>query len=220
MSGLVLLLRCHSSCPFSMTLDASGGKPGKERFRCLELGRLPTSRCATGSRRRRPLVASAWAGSQATSARTCSGSGMRLRRCGWIERSCEKERSSSRGRTTGGRRGVLVNRRGQDELSRRCDASQSVRLELQSAVFEYIEAFYNRQRRHSTLNLLPVQLRTATTLAAARLRPIARTTTINGKQPQPRVSHETGADPHSRCQLPLPLPLPVIECCGRVVPRT
>jgi putative transposase len=28
------------------------------------------------------------------------------------------------------------------------------RVELQSAVFEYIEAFYNRQRRHSTLNML------------------------------------------------------------------
>jgi putative transposase len=28
------------------------------------------------------------------------------------------------------------------------------RLELQSAVFEYVEAFYNRQRRHSTLNML------------------------------------------------------------------
>jgi putative transposase len=28
------------------------------------------------------------------------------------------------------------------------------RLELQSAVFEYIEAFYNRQRRHSTLEML------------------------------------------------------------------
>jgi putative transposase len=28
------------------------------------------------------------------------------------------------------------------------------RLELQSATFEYIEAFYNRQRRHSTLNML------------------------------------------------------------------
>jgi putative transposase len=28
------------------------------------------------------------------------------------------------------------------------------RLELQSSVFEYIEAFYNRQRRHSTLNML------------------------------------------------------------------
>jgi transposase InsO family protein len=28
------------------------------------------------------------------------------------------------------------------------------RLELQSAVFEYIEAFYNRQRRHSTLSML------------------------------------------------------------------
>jgi transposase InsO family protein len=28
------------------------------------------------------------------------------------------------------------------------------RLELQSATFEYIEAFYNRQRRHSTLSML------------------------------------------------------------------
>ena len=28
------------------------------------------------------------------------------------------------------------------------------RLELQSAVFEYIEAFYNRDRRHSTLGML------------------------------------------------------------------
>ena len=27
-------------------------------------------------------------------------------------------------------------------------------LELQSATFEYIEAIYNRQRRHSTLNML------------------------------------------------------------------
>ena len=28
------------------------------------------------------------------------------------------------------------------------------RLELQSAVFEYIEAFYNHQRRHSTLGMV------------------------------------------------------------------
>ena len=28
------------------------------------------------------------------------------------------------------------------------------RLELQSAVFEYIEAFYNRHRRHSTLGMI------------------------------------------------------------------
>jgi transposase InsO family protein len=28
------------------------------------------------------------------------------------------------------------------------------RLEVHSAVFEYIEAFYNRQRRHSTLDML------------------------------------------------------------------
>ena len=37
----------------------------------------------------------------------------------------------------------LVNRR-----------SWPTRLELQSAVFEYIEAFYNRRRRHSTLGML------------------------------------------------------------------
>ena len=37
----------------------------------------------------------------------------------------------------------LVNRRGWPS-----------RLQLQSAVFEYIEAFYNRQRRHSTLGML------------------------------------------------------------------
>ena len=43
------------------------------------------------------------------------------RRCGWSGRSCEKQRSSSRGRTTGGRRGVLVDRRGEEELSRHCD---------------------------------------------------------------------------------------------------
>jgi len=37
----------------------------------------------------------------------------------------------------------LVNRRGWPS-----------RLELQSAVLEYIEAFYNRQRRHSTLGMI------------------------------------------------------------------
>jgi transposase len=46
---------------------------------------------------------------------------MRTRSCGWSGRSCEKRRSSSRGRTTGGRRGVLVHRRGEGELSRRRD---------------------------------------------------------------------------------------------------
>ena len=54
------------------------------------------------------------------------------------------------------------------------------RLELQSAVFEYIEVFYNRRRRHSTLGMLsPVAYETTTTLAARWLRSIARTTTIN-----------------------------------------
>jgi putative transposase len=32
--------------------------------------------------------------------------------------------------------------------------SWPTRLELQTAVFEYIEAFYNRRRRHSTLGML------------------------------------------------------------------
>jgi transposase InsO family protein len=32
--------------------------------------------------------------------------------------------------------------------------SWSTRLELRSSIFEYIEAFYNRQRRHSTLGYL------------------------------------------------------------------
>ena len=67
----------------------------------------------------------------------------------------------------------LVNRR-----------SWPTRLELQSAVFEYIDAFYNRQRRHSALGMLsPVGLRTATTLADTRLRSISITTTINRQTP-------------------------------------
>ncbi len=41
------------------------------------------------------------------------------------------------------------------------------RLELQSAVFEYIEAFYNRQRRHSTLGML-----SPTTYEQLRLSPL------------------------------------------------
>jgi hypothetical protein len=51
------------------------------------------------------------------------------------------------------------------------------RLELQSAVFEYIEAFYNR---HSTLNMLsPANYEQLPALAARYLRTITRTTTIN-----------------------------------------
>ena len=66
------------------------------------------------------------------------------------------------------------------------------RLELQSAVFEYIEAFYNRQRRHSTLeHALPSRLRTTTTLSARWLRSIARTTTININNPT-QVSRKPG----------------------------
>ena len=60
----------------------------------------------------------------------------------------------------------LVNRR-----------SWPTRIELQSAVFEYIEAFYNRQRRHSTLNMLsPINYEQ---LRDDQLRTITTTTTIN-----------------------------------------
>jgi transposase InsO family protein len=47
-----------------------------------------------------------------------------------------------RGPVESGQKKELVNRR-----------SWPSRLELQSAVFEYIEAFYNRERRHSTLGM-------------------------------------------------------------------
>jgi Integrase core domain len=33
------------------------------------------------------------------------------------------------------------------------DPEELDRLELQSAVFEYVEAFYNRERRHSTVGM-------------------------------------------------------------------
>jgi putative transposase len=60
----------------------------------------------------------------------------------------------------------LVNRR-----------SWASRLELQSAVFEYIEAFYNRRRRHSTLDMLsPISYEQ---LPTNQLRTITPTTTIN-----------------------------------------
>jgi putative transposase len=46
------------------------------------------------------------------------------------------------------------------------------RLELQSAVFEYVEAFYNRQRRHSTLGMLsPAEYeRTQTTARSMKIK--------------------------------------------------
>jgi transposase InsO family protein len=44
-----------------------------------------------------------------------------------------------------------VDRTSFDDWERR---PPSDRLELQSALFEYIEAFYNRQRRHSTLGMV------------------------------------------------------------------
>ena len=72
----------------------------------------------------------------------------------------------------------LVNRR-----------SWPTRIELRSAVFEYIEAFYNRERRHSTLNMLsPINYEQ---LPDNQLRTIAVTTTITYP---PRVTR-TGATP-------------------------
>jgi transposase InsO family protein len=47
-------------------------------------------------------VMSVLEGSRATSVRSWRGCGIRTRRCGWSARSCEKRRSSSRGRTTDG----------------------------------------------------------------------------------------------------------------------
>jgi transposase InsO family protein len=70
--------------------------------------------------------------------------------------------------------------------------SWPTRLELQTAVFEYIEAFYNRERRHSTLGMLsPLAFEQTPTLAARWLRSIAQTTTINDT---PGVTR-TGAGP-------------------------
>ena len=59
------------------------------------------------------------------------------------------------------------------------------RLELQSAVFEYIEAFYNRQRRHSTLGMVsPAEYeRTQTTAISMK---------SNNQRPNKPVSSETG----------------------------
>src|ERR687891_1516933 len=61
------------------------------------------------------------------SGRSCGGCVTRTRRCGWSGRSCQKQRSSSRRRATGDRRGVLVHRRGEGQLSRRCDVSRARR---------------------------------------------------------------------------------------------
>jgi transposase InsO family protein len=73
------------------------------------------------------------------------------------------------------------------ELVNRC--SWHSRHELQSAAFEYIEAFYNRQRRHSTLGMLsPADYEH---LSARRLRSIARTTTIEINNQTPGVT-QTG----------------------------
>jgi hypothetical protein len=68
----------------------------------------------------------------------------------------------------------LVNRR-----------SWPARLELQSAVFEYIEAFYNRHRRHSTLGMIsPAEYQqTQTTSTSSK---------INNQPPNNPVSSEPG----------------------------
>ena len=45
------------------------------------------------------------------------------------------------------------------------------RPELQSAVFEYIEAFYNRQRRHSTLGMVsPTEYEQTQTMSTIKIK--------------------------------------------------
>jgi transposase-like protein len=110
----------------------------REAIRLARLGDKPQRKLAkdlgisdvtlrTGSRTRRPRAVSAQAASRTTSATSFSGSEMRTRPCEWSGRSCEKQRSSSRGRTTGGRRGVLVDRCGEEQLSRRRDVPRAAR---------------------------------------------------------------------------------------------
>jgi transposase InsO family protein len=64
--------------------------------------------------------------------------------------------------------------------------SWPTRRELSGEVFEYIEAFYNRQRRHSTLGMLsPADYENSTlidpgdSLAASRLAPSLTNKIIN-----------------------------------------
>ena len=53
------------------------------------------------------------------------------------------------------------------------------RLELHSAVLEYIDVFYNRQRRHSGLEMLSPVAYQQLRLSAPQLSAIDRPTTIN-----------------------------------------
>ena len=73
-----------------------------------------------------------------------------------IRRSCRRTRTPSPRSFFATLKKELVNRR-----------SWPSRLELQSAVFEYIEAFYNRERRHSTLGM-----RSPVTYEQLRLSPL------------------------------------------------
>jgi transposase InsO family protein len=59
------------------------------------------------------------------------------------------------------------------------------RRDLSSAAFEYIEAFYDRQRRHSTLGYLSPEEYERNT----------NTTTNNDKRLKPTTSHKTGTTP-------------------------
>jgi thiamine monophosphate kinase len=71
------------------------------------------------------------------------------------------------------------------------------RLEVPSAVFGYIEAFYNRRRRHSTLGMLITNhLRTATTLVALRLETNRRNNKNQDQQHQPPGVTQTGGSEH------------------------
>jgi hypothetical protein len=67
------------------------------------------------------------------------------------------------------------------------------RLELQSAVFEYIEAFYNRHRRHSTLGMLsPVNYGTTPTPAAVTVETTHTKNNNHHQQHQHQVSRKPG----------------------------
>ena len=83
------------------------------------------------------------------------------------------------------------------------------RLELQSAVFEYIEAFYNRQRRHSTLGMRsPVAYEQLQLSAARWLRTVDSNNNNQHQQHQHQVSRKPG-----QVQT-LMIRLPVIPDCG------
>jgi putative transposase len=80
------------------------------------------------------------------------------------------------------------------------------RLELQSAVFEYIEAFYNRQRRHSSSAWSP---RLSTSRPRQRLDPGKS----NNQLPKQPCVVRTGAGPLSRVLVSMNSGVPLLVLC-------